>query len=211
MAKFSIHVLKLFFAFNILFSGISLMAQRTIGGRCEGCEAALEYEGPLEKLTAEVFMPDWNEKGPKMILRGKVLKNDGKTPAEGVIIYMYHTDQNGIYKPAEGAKGWGQRHGYIRGWAKTNSRGEYVIYTLKPAPYPKEKFAAHVHVTIKEPGKNPYWIEEYLFEGDPFIRKEEMNNSAPRGSHGLLKLTNNNGILEGKRDIILGLNIPDYY
>jgi len=156
-------------------------------------------------------MPDWKEKGPKMILRGKVFKNDGKTPAEGVIVYMYHTDQNGIYKAATGAQGWAQRHGYIRGWAKTNAKGEYAIYTLKPAPYPKERFAAHVHVTIKEPGKNPYWIEEYLFEGDPFISKDEMKNSNPRGSDGIIRLTNNNGILEGKRDIILGLNIPDYY
>lgn len=201
----------MFFLFTLLLNRMILPAQRTIGGRCEGCEAAMEYGVPVEKLTAEVFMPDWNEKGPKMILKGKVFQKDGKTPAEGVIVYMYHTDQNGLYPAEEGAKGWGQRHGYIRGWAKTNSKGEYIIYTLKPAPYPREKIAAHVHVTIKEPGKNPYWIEEYLFEGDPFLSQDEINNSTPRGSKGVIKLTNNNGILEGKRDIILGLNIPDYY
>lgn len=202
---------KKFFYLIFLLNVFSLTAQRSIGGNCEGCEAAVEYGVPIEKLTHEVYMPDWNEKGPKMVLRGKVYKQDGKTPAEGVIVYMYHTDQQGIYKAAEGAKGWGQRHGYIRSWTKTNTKGEYVIYTLKPAPYPKEKFAAHIHVTIKEPGKNPYWIDEFLFEGDPYITKQEKSPDAPRGSHGLIKLTDNKGILEGKRDIILGLNVPDYY
>ena len=206
-----VEALKKFTFCVLLFTGVSLFAQRPIGGSCEGCEAALEYPVPFEKLHYEVYMPDWNEQGPKMILRGKVFKNDGKTAAEGVIVYLYHTDQHGVYKPAPGAKGWAQRHGYIRGWAKTNTNGEYVIYTLKPAPYPKEKFAAHIHVTIKEPGKTPYWIDEFLFEGDPFITQEEKNTAKPRGSAGLLKLTNNKGILEGKRDIILGLNVPDYY
>lgn len=208
--KLLVWVKKIFFLIFLL-NGFSLFAQRSIGGNCEGCEAAVEYEVPIEKLSHEVYMPDWNEKGPKMVLRGKVFKNDGKTPAEGVIIYLYHTDQHGIYKAAAGAKGWSQRHGYIRSWVKTNAKGEYIIYTLKPAPYPKEKFAAHIHVTIKEPGKNPYWIDEILFEGDPFITQQEKNNDAPRGSHGLIKLTDNKGILEGKRDIVLGLNVPDYY
>jgi protocatechuate 3,4-dioxygenase beta subunit len=203
--------LKNCFFLILLLNGYSLVAQRSIGGSCEGCEAALEYDVPIDKLTHEVYMPDWKEKGPRMVLKGKVYKRDGKTPAEGVIIYMYHTDQQGIYKPAAGAKGWGQRHGYIRGWAKTNANGEYVIYTLKPAPYPKEKFAAHIHVTIKEPGKNPYWIDEVLFEGDPYLTSQEKNNDSPRGSFGLIRLTDNKGILEGKRDIVLGLNVPDYY
>ena len=48
----------------------------------------------------------------------------------------------------------GRRHGYIRGWMKTNEKGQYRFYTLKPASYPNSTAVKHIHPTIKEPGKN---------------------------------------------------------
>ncbi|MEP6584298.1 MAG: hypothetical protein ABJA90_08520 [Ginsengibacter sp.] len=181
-----------------------------VGGSCEGCEAIYESPVPFEGLEPVSTLPDYNELGPKMEIGGTIYKRDGKTPAPGVVLYIYHTDQTGQYTPKENAVGWGKRHGYIRGWVKTNSRGEYKFYTLRPAPYPGRKAAAHIHPIIKETGKSSYWIDEYVFDDDSLVNAEYKNNMALHGGTGITKLNKENGMLVGHRDIILGLNIPGY-
>ncbi len=181
-----------------------------VGGSCEGCEAVYESPVPFNDLKNVATLPDYNEAGPKMQLSGIIYKADGKTPAPDVILYVYHTDQTGHYTTKENARGWGKRHGYIRGWLKTNAKGEYKIYTLRPAPYPLRNAAAHIHATIKEPGKSAYWLDEFMFDDDPLITADVKAKVTKRGGMGIVKLYNEDGILVGRRNIILGLNIPDY-
>jgi protocatechuate 3,4-dioxygenase beta subunit len=69
---------------------------------------------------------------------------------------------------------------------------------------------AHIHPLIKEPNKNEYYIDEYLFNDDPSLTTAERKRQENRGGNGIIKLGTLNGMLVGKRDIILGLNIPDY-
>jgi protocatechuate 3,4-dioxygenase, beta subunit len=183
--------------------------QKHIGGGCEGCEAIYESPIPFEQLKATDTLPDYNEAGPKIRVSGIVYQQDGKTPAKDVVIYVYHTDQTGKYTPGKDAKGWEKRHGSIRGWMKTDKNGYYSFYTLRPAHYPGRQAPQHIHVTVKEPDKNEYYIDEYVFDDDPVLSAEERNRKHRCGS-GILKLTSDNGILLAKRDIILGLNIPDY-
>ena len=180
-----------------------------VGGQCEGCEAVYESPVPFKKLTAVATLPDFNEEGPKMEISGTISKADG-TPAPDVVLYVYHTDQSGEYTAKENAKGWGKRHGYIRGWVKTNEKGEYKFYTLRPAPYPGGKIQAHIHPVIKEPGLNEYYIDEFVFDDDPMVNSNYRNKMELRGGSGIMKLQKVNGMLVGHRDIILGLNIPNY-
>jgi len=181
-----------------------------VGGNCEGCESIYESPVPFEKLTNTGNLPDYNEKGPKLEISGIVYQRDGKTPAKDVVLYVYHTDQTGHYTPAPDAKGWAKRHGRVRGWVKTDKSGYYHFYTLKPAPYPGTNIPAHIHITLKEPDKNEYYIDEYLFEGDPFLTTAERNRQEKRGGSGIISLEQKNGMLHGKRDIVLGMNIPGY-
>ncbi|MDQ6763632.1 MAG: hypothetical protein M3015_13515 [Bacteroidota bacterium] len=181
-----------------------------VGGSCEGCEAVYESPVSFKDLKNVTILPDYNEAGPKMQLSGIIYKADGKTPAPDVILYVYHTDQTGNYTAKENATGWGKRHSYIRGWLKTNAKGEYKIYTLRPAPYPQRNAAAHIHAIIKEPGKSAYWIDEYLFDDDPLVTADVKAKLPKHGGMGLIKLHKENGILMGHRDIILGVNIPGY-
>jgi protocatechuate 3,4-dioxygenase beta subunit len=155
-------------------------------------------------------LPDWNEQGTKIAINGVVYKADGKTPAAGVIIYIYHTNQKGIYPTKGDEKGWAKRHGYLRGWMRTNEKGEYKFFTLRPAPYPGAAIPAHIHVTIKEAGLNAYWIDEYLFDDDPFLTTAERNRQQQRGGGGILKLTPAGSMQKSHRDIYLGKNIPNY-
>jgi protocatechuate 3,4-dioxygenase, beta subunit len=185
-------------------------SSKHVGGSCEGCEAIYESPVPLSDLSWSDTLPDFNEAGPKLLLRGTVYLPDSKTPAPGVVVYAYHTDQKGIYAKKGSETGWGKRHGYIRGWVKTNNQGQYQFYTLKPAPYPGREAPAHIHITVKEPDKNEYWIDEVLFADDPLLTAANRNNTENRGGSGIVQLQKANSMLMATRDIILGKNIPDY-
>lgn len=179
-------------------------------GGCEGCEAIYESPIPFEKLEPMVWLPDWNLPGPKLAVSGRVYKADGKTPAEGVIIYIYHTDQTGVYPTTGTETGWAKRHGYLRGWMKTDKDGFYKFFTLRPGSYPNSKSPAHIHITIKEPGKQEYWIDEFVFDNDPFLTTEERSRCRNRGGSGILTMKPGGSMVKAERNIYLGKNIPGY-
>jgi protocatechuate 3,4-dioxygenase beta subunit len=183
--------------------------QQRVGGQCEGCEAIYENKTPFEKLDWQLTLPDYADKGHKLHITGTVYKADGKTPAAGTVLYFYHTDQKGIYQ--EGTeKGWGRRHGYIRGWLKTNEKGQYSIKTLKPGAYPNWGAAAHIHCIVKENDLNEYYVGDFLFDNDPLLSNEEKSNANVPGGNGVLKLEERNGILYAVRNIYLGKNVRNY-
>ena len=187
--------------------GIS-QTKKIIGGGCEGCE--LYAQGLPKNLDWETTMAV-GEKGEKLQISGVIYQKDGKTPAPNVILYIYHTDNEGLYKPATNQT-QAKRHGRLRGWMKTDAQGRYQFTTIRPASYPNSKAVQHIHPTIKEPNKNEYWIDEFVFEGDPYLTEAEKKNLPNRGGNGIIKLVKNTeGVWVGKRDIVLGLNVPDYY
>ncbi len=183
---------------------------RLVGGPCEGCEAVFEYGN--RKLSPVDTLPDFNDKGMRIKVTGTIYENDGKTPAEGVILYIYHTDQNGVYATRGDETGWGRRHGYIRGWVKTGRDGKYTFYTLKPGTYPNRRTPAHIHPVILEPDGKYYWLGSYHFAGDPLLTEREISPKSPRGgSSGLLRLRKEGDLWVGERDIVLGKNVPGYH
>jgi|SRR5688572_4969728 len=213
--------MKQFSSFLLFFSIVTISScQQTakkaaptdirVGGGCEGCEAIYESPAAFNKLNEVDTLPDFDEEGPKIEISGIIYKPDGKTPAPGVVLYIYHTDQNGEYSQKGNAKGWGKRHGYIRGWVKTDKNGFYKFYTLVPASYPNSSNPKHIHPTIKEPGFTEYWIDEFVFDDDPLLPEEEKNRQRPVGGSGVLKPAMKDGMLRATRNIILGLNVRDY-
>ena len=148
-------------------------------GTCEGCEAIFEYGE--RKLSAVDTLIDFDNQGQKLKVSGIVYEKDGKTPAENVIVYIYHTNQNGIYPTKGDEKGWAKRHGYIRGWVKTDNKGKYTFYTLKPGTYPSRNEPAHIHITVLEPNGKYYWINSYYFSDDSLLTDKDKNNTSIRG------------------------------
>jgi len=184
--------------------------KQRVGGSCEGCEAIYESPVDFNKLSHIATLPDFNEQGAKLMISGIVYHRDGKTPAKDIVIYFYHTDQTGNYPRKGNETGWGKRHGHLRGWLKTNEKGEYIIYTLKPVAYPGRTEPAHIHLTIKEPDKNEYYIDDFQFDDDPLLTKEKRERQQNRGGDGIIRLKNVNGIWKAKRNIVLGLHVDDY-
>ncbi|MFV8225143.1 intradiol ring-cleavage dioxygenase [Christiangramia aquimixticola] len=180
---------------------------RLVGGPCEGCEAIFDYG--QQKLNSIDTLPGFESAVNKLKVSGTIYKSDGKTPAPNIILYLYQTNAEGLYAPAKGAEGWARRHGKIRGWLKTGADGKYAFYTHIPGNYPGSEFAAHIHPTILEPDGKYYYIQDYLFENDPYVEQGLREN--PRGgTDGVLRLKKENGILVGKRDLILSKNISPY-
>lgn len=185
------------------------MKPKLVGAPCEGCEAIFEYGE--RKLMPIDTLPDFHDEGMKIKVKGTIYEKDGKTPAKNIILYVYHTNQEGIYKPKENSKGWEKKHGYIRGWVKTDEEGRYSFYTLKPAPYTNRSEPAHIHYTVLEPNGKYYWLGSCRFKGDSLLIEKEINPDSPRGgSTGLLHLKKEGDIWVGTRNIVLGKNIPDH-
>lgn len=153
----------------------------------------------------------WSQKGQPLLITGTIFKPDGKTPAPDVILYYYHTDINGLYANKQGLDPRVVRHGYIRGWVKSDANGKYAIYTIRPASYPGTVFEAHIHPAIKEPAiDKEYYIDDFVFDDDKFLTQEKRKKLENRGGSGLLKTLTKDNLQQANRDIILGLNIPNY-
>ena len=181
---------------------------KIVGGPCEGCEAVFEYGD--RKLTTIDTLPDFEQTNPKLKLTGTVFEKDGKTPAKDIILYVYQTNRKGIYVKKGDEKGWAKRHGYIRGWIKTDKTGQFTFYTFRPGAYPNGIEPEHIHITVKEPAKNAYYIEGLIFDDDPILNQKVRTELENRGGSGISKPILKNGILTVNRNIILGLNIPNY-
>lgn len=206
--------MKLSYAILVLISvplfGCAQGSEKLVGGPCEGCEAIYESPIPFDQLPSSAVLPDFDDDGPRIEVSGIVYQRDGKTPAKDVVLYVYHTDQKGVYPTRGDEKGWARRHGYVRGWVKTDKNGYYQFRTLRPAAYPNRGAAEHIHLTVKEPDKNEYYLGDYLFADDPLLPK--VLNDKPRGGNGVVTLTtaDRHGVQHATRHIILGLNVTDY-
>lgn len=186
-----------------------------VGGQFENRE--FTYYGIPRTISATDTSSGWNQNGQKLLLTGIVYQIDSKTPAPNVLIYYYHTNTNGKYVHKVGEKRsmppneLGQTHGSIRGWVKTDSLGRYFIYTVRPGVYPTRDAPAHIHVTVKEPNEiNEYYIDDFVFNDDKLVNTSFRNKMENRCGSGELRLVQKGNLFVGERNVILGLNIPDY-
>ncbi len=155
-------------------------------------------------MTSTITIPEPGEPGEpgeRMIMSGTIFQADGKTPAAGIVLYVYHTDATGYY-----SKDDDPYNPRLRGWMKTGTDGKYEFCTIKPAPYPHRTTPAHIHAQIYSDAIAEYAIDEYWFDGDRFINDEQKKLllTGRGGSGSIVKLTKDaSGILHGVRDITL--------
>ena len=169
---------------------------------CEGCEAI--YERSFDDLSWRTTIPPEGEPGEPLVLTGRVFQPDGRTPAAGVVIYAYHTNAKGVYPTRGDERDWARRHGYLRGWVKTSVEGRYEFRTVRPATYPSRSAPAHIHLIVKEPGRQEYWIDQVVFEDDPLVDSRYRADHDGRGGSGIIRLTKDeSGTWQGRRDIVL--------
>lgn len=169
---------------------------------CEGCEAV--HERDPATLTSRSVIAGPDEPGERMILRGTVYQADGRTPAPNVVLYAHQTNAEGAYAGGSNESEWSRRHGRLRGWLKTGADGRFEFATIKPAPYPTHTEPAHIHLTVLEPDRRPYWIDDVVFAGEDRVDKEYRRSRENRGGPGIVTLTRDaDGTWYAERDIIL--------
>lgn len=165
-----------------------------------GAEGRGAIDAPQNVSSKTVLFTD-ADKGDKMVISGKVFEADGKTPAPNVLIYLYHTDIEGYYGRGNGE----HKHGRYRGWLLTDADGRYSFQTIKPAPYPENRFAAHIHMTVTTTTMREDWVDSILFEGDKLISARERETAGQKGGFNpiLTLKKGENNLWHGRRDIRL--------
>lgn len=181
-----------------------------VGLPCEGCEAV--FEGLPAEIGSSVRIAPEDEQGTPMRVVGTVYDDNGR-PADGVIVYAYHTNDGGIYPPDERLRGTSAfRHGRLRAWVQSDAEGRYRFDTIRPGSYPSRDNPEHVHMHVIEVGRCTYWINSVRFADDPLLSKEEKDSSVEdRGGSGVvMPVRDEAGVWVATRDIHLGRNVTDY-
>lgn len=166
----------------------------TLGGGapCGSCIAPAD-------LSWKTVVTPAKEPGEPLVISGTIHQADGK-PANGVVLFIYHTDATGYYNEKDDAS-----HPRLKGWMKTEADGRYEFRTIKPAPYPHRTTPAHIHAHVYGPGYSERSIDDYWFEGDPFINAKELARMKEQGgTPAIVALKRDSeGVLRGGRDITL--------
>ncbi|MEO8435559.1 MAG: protocatechuate 3,4-dioxygenase [Pyrinomonadaceae bacterium] len=140
-----------------------------------------------------------SEPGPPLIVSGTIYAPDGRTPLEGINLFVYQTDATGRYSTTGGDN----RNTRIHGLVRTNAEGRYEFRTIKPGSYPGTRNPAHIHAYVSGPNYPEYWIDEYLFEDDLFITPEQRQKLGGKGTFAsiLSVQRGSDGVLRATRDI----------
>jgi protocatechuate 3,4-dioxygenase beta subunit len=165
------------------------------GAPCGSCIAP-------DKLSWKTVIPPEKEPGEPLVISGRILQPDGVTPAEGMVLFVYHTDVTGYYNEKDDAS-----HPRLKGWMKTGADGKYEFRTIKPGAYPHRATPAHIHAHVYGPGYSERSIEDYWFKDDPRINDKELKNAAGPSGHPFVVVValkkDAEGVWRGVRDIKL--------
>lgn len=174
-----------------------------LGLPCEECE--LVYVGMPAEPESQARIAPADAKGEPMAIVGTVRTRAGAA-APGIIVYAYQTDARGSYPRGD------TRHGRLRGWTRTDDRGNYRFDTVRPGAYPLRSDPQHVHLHVIEPGRGTYYIDDLVFDDDPRLTPEQRErHGRGRGGSGIAHpVRDANGAWQVRRDITLGAGIPGY-
>lgn len=125
---------------------------------------------PIARITAPA------EAGAPLVVSGRVVAPDGRTPASGVTVYAYNTDADGYY--GDHRTDFPPR---ICGWMVTDSSGCFELHTIRPGRYPGMHVPAHVHFVLWGGGYPPQWVDDLRFAGDSYLTDADLETSRARG------------------------------
>ncbi|HEX8070777.1 MAG TPA: hypothetical protein VF546_12550 [Pyrinomonadaceae bacterium] len=179
------------------------LAAACAGGDAPAASArAQDWAGAADapkELSWRTTITAAHEPGEPLLMSGTIYEPDGRTPARGVLLFVYHTDATGYYNQPN------RLPARLRGWMRTGADGRYEFRTIKPGPYPGRTDPAHIHATLTRADYPEYWIDSYWFAGDPRITTAKLAQLSGRGGFDpIVKLTpDGQGGWRGGRDIKL--------
>ena len=184
-----------------LFSLICLISVSSfISAQTSNMELPIYDKEDLNLRNVDTI-PDFESKINKLKISGVIYKSDGVTPAKDVILYVQQPDENGDFELIEEND---KRYVNHRGWVKTDADGRYTFYTFVPGGDRRYNQLQQLYPIVKEPSKDAYEVETFLFDEDPLLTKTCRKRMAKKGDPTrILKLITEEGMLVAQRDIVL--------
>jgi protocatechuate 3,4-dioxygenase beta subunit len=168
-------------------------------GAAAGLLPAFRSQALLFGTRSSIELVGADEPGERLVVSGAFFAPDGK-PLPGVRLAVYHTDTEGYYSRPESDP----RRARIKGSVSTDAAGRYEIRTILPGHYPGRPAERHIHVHVLAEGLPEHWIDSFLFEGDPYLRADEIARAkgAGRFAH-VMAMRREAGVIQCRRDIRL--------
>jgi catechol 1,2-dioxygenase len=159
---------------------------------------------PGAPLRTNLRLP--GSKGTPIVLKGKIFKEDGKTPVKEALVEIWHCNEAEVYDNTS------DDYNY-RGGQKTGTNGSYEFKTILPSPYkavPTIESSwrpAHIHMRVSVPDQQDL-ITQIYFKGDKYIENDKWA-STPQAVNRILSMRiNHSGENEIIFDIIMNKEIP---
>ena len=140
-----------------------------------------------------------NSKATPIILKGQVLKEDGKTPIDNALVEIWHCDEYQVYDNAS------DEYKY-RGGQRTNKEGKYEFKSIMPVPYkanPNNESSwrpAHIHMRVSVPGQQDL-ITQLYFKNGKYVDTDKYSSN-PQAVNRILTISQNN---TGESEIIFNV------
>lgn len=127
-----------------------------------------DAEGPYfspGSPTRSVLVAGLGEPGVRLLVEGRLLGPDCRTPLRGYAIDLWQADASGNYYDSS------QSAYRLRGKIVSDSSGRYRFETVLPGRYGDAGGIrpAHIHAKILTPGGNPLLTTQLYFAGDPYL------------------------------------------
>ena len=148
-------------------------------------EAAQRERPATIGRRARIAPPD--EPGDPMVIHGRVVAPDGRTPVAQGIVFAYHTDREGLYSRDSRPHSW-----RLRGWARTGDDGRFEFQTIRPGAYPSRNQAAHVHFTVFTSDGN-FHGGALEFDDDPLVGADDRRRENATGEFGTIRTVRRDG------------------
>ena len=142
------------------------------------------------------------ERGARLFVSGRVLDQATSKPISGAEVYVYETDEKGIY-------GDSPRTPRLKTTLYTRSDGYYEYTAIRPGSYPNEKnpkeiYLAHIHYVVYADGYKE-WQGELVFEDDPLLTPERRSEVGKDAYYLLRPVTKDaKGVWQVVADVGLG-------
>lgn len=159
---------------------------------------------PNSPLRANLRIP--NSNGTPIVLKGFILKEDGKTPINNALVEIWHCDENEVYDNVS------DEYKY-RGGQKTKANGKYEFKSILPVPYKanptdeKSWRPAHIHMRVSVPNQQDL-ITQLYFKDGKYVDTDKWA-SDPKAVNRILPISKNNlGESEIMFNVIMTKEIP---
>lgn len=141
---------------------------------------------------SEVRMVGSAEPGKPMRLDLEFVDSESGAPISDARIYLYQTDDEGLYAPEAPEPGGGSDNPRLFAYARTDASGRARILGIVPGAYRGTQAARHVHLRIKPAAARTMGTTIY-FDGNP-PADDEVREEAASGRATITRLAEKDGV-----------------